>query len=165
MCVLSSSVMSDSANPWTSSSSTHGISQARILEWVAISFFPSQGSNPHLLWLLHWQAFFTTEQPGKPLFSPYQLYISQLMLIQMTLIIIHAIIWLPRNQFSSCFVWLWPGSSRMWSILAFLPTTVLSSVCILKLDQITWGNRRGNLKYSLIYIFKICKILLGSPCG
>ena len=35
-----------------------GILQARILEWVAISFsrgiFPTQGSNPHLLHLLHW---------------------------------------------------------------------------------------------------------------
>ena len=34
-------------------SSVHGISQARILEWVAISFsrgiFPTQGSNTHLL--------------------------------------------------------------------------------------------------------------------
>ena len=38
-------------------SSVHEISQARILEWVAISsskgFFPTQGSN---LCLLHWQA-------------------------------------------------------------------------------------------------------------
>ena len=40
------------------SSSVHGISQARILEWVAIPFsrdllwiFPTQGSNPGLL---HW---------------------------------------------------------------------------------------------------------------
>ena len=32
----------------------HGISQIRILEWVAISFlqgvFPTQGLNPHLLY-------------------------------------------------------------------------------------------------------------------
>ena len=38
-------------------SSVHGISQARILEWVAISFsrgiFSTQESNPYLL---HWQA-------------------------------------------------------------------------------------------------------------
>ena len=38
-------------------SSVQGISQARILEWVAISFSrgsaPSQGLSPHLL---HWQA-------------------------------------------------------------------------------------------------------------
>ena len=44
-------------------SSVLGIFQARTLEWVAISFsrdlsqtgiFPTQGSNPHLLHLLHW---------------------------------------------------------------------------------------------------------------
>ena len=38
----------------------HGILQARILEWVAISssrgIFPTQGSEPRLLCLLHWQA-------------------------------------------------------------------------------------------------------------
>ena len=41
-------------------SSVDGIFQARILEWVAISFFReiflTQGSNPCLLSLLHWQA-------------------------------------------------------------------------------------------------------------
>ena len=42
-------------------SSVHGISQARILEWVAIHvfllqrIFQTQGSNPSLL---HWQADF-----------------------------------------------------------------------------------------------------------
>jgi len=40
-------------------SSVHGISQAIILESVAISFFrgffPTQGSNQHLLCILHWQ--------------------------------------------------------------------------------------------------------------
>ena len=40
-------------------SSGHGVSQARILEWAAISssrgIFPTQGSNPRLLWLLHWK--------------------------------------------------------------------------------------------------------------
>ena len=41
-------------------SSVHGILQARILEWVVISssrgIFLTQGSNPCLLCLLHWQA-------------------------------------------------------------------------------------------------------------
>ena len=41
-------------------SSVRGILQARILEWVVISssrgIFPTQGSNPRLLRLLHWQA-------------------------------------------------------------------------------------------------------------
>ena len=32
------SVVSDSETPWTVAHQAHGISQARILEWVAISF-------------------------------------------------------------------------------------------------------------------------------
>ena len=52
-------------------SSVHGILQARILEWVAIPFskgiFPTQGLNPHLLCLLHWQASSLPLAPrGKP---------------------------------------------------------------------------------------------------
>ena len=45
-------------------SSVHEISQARTLEWTAISF--SQGSkvSPALA-----DGFFTTEPPGKPHFS------------------------------------------------------------------------------------------------
>jgi len=39
-------------------SPVHGILQARILEWAAISFSrgSTQGSNPRLLHLLHWKA-------------------------------------------------------------------------------------------------------------
>ena len=53
-------------------SSVHGISQARILEWVAISFsraiFMTQGSNPCLLCLLHWQVdSLPPAPPRKPL--------------------------------------------------------------------------------------------------
>ena len=48
-------------------SSVHGISQARILEWVAISafraIFLTQGLNLCLSYLAG--GFFTTEQPGK----------------------------------------------------------------------------------------------------
>ena len=50
------------------SSSIHGISQARILEWVAIPFsrgiFPTQGLNPGFL---QWQVdFWPSEPTGKP---------------------------------------------------------------------------------------------------
>ena len=55
--------MSDSFRPRglkLPGSFVHGISQEKILEWVAISSsrrsFPTQGSNLHLLYLLHWQA-------------------------------------------------------------------------------------------------------------
>ena len=50
-------------------SSVHGILQARVLEWVAIFFSrgSSQGSNPHLLRLLHWQAgSLPLAPPGNP---------------------------------------------------------------------------------------------------
>ena len=50
----------------------HEILQIRILEWVAMpsskKIFPTQGSNPHLLCLLHWQvSSLPTAPPGKPL--------------------------------------------------------------------------------------------------
>ena len=57
-------------------SSIRGISQARILEWVVISFltqgiFLTQGSNLHLLCLLRWQAdSFTTNTTGE---APWEL--------------------------------------------------------------------------------------------
>ena len=64
MCysVLSCSVVSDCdpMNQRLPGSSVHGIFQARILEWAAISYFrgifPTQGLNLHLLHLLHWQS-------------------------------------------------------------------------------------------------------------
>ena len=51
-------------------SSVHGISQARIMGWVAIFF--SRGSSPprdqtHISYLAG--KFFTTEPPGKPLYK------------------------------------------------------------------------------------------------
>ena len=49
--------------------SVHGISQARILKWVAISFsrdLPDSGIEPGSPALA--DRFFTTEPPGKPSF-------------------------------------------------------------------------------------------------
>ena len=58
------------ATPWTAnppSSSVHGISQARILDWVAISFFRGS-SQPGIEPVSPTLAgrFFTIEPPGKP---------------------------------------------------------------------------------------------------
>ena len=56
-------------------SSVHRILQARILEWVTISFFrevfPTQGSNLHLLCLMHCRRIISlpTEPLGKPSFA------------------------------------------------------------------------------------------------
>ena len=56
--VQSCLTLSDPMNCSPPGSSVHGIFQARILEWVVISYFrrylPNQGSNPYLLNLLHW---------------------------------------------------------------------------------------------------------------
>ena len=62
--------MSNSCNALVCSplgSSVHGISQARILEWVTISFSrgSSQPSGQTCVSFLT-GSFFTTEQPGKP---------------------------------------------------------------------------------------------------
>ena len=63
-------------------SSIHGIFQARILEWVFISssraFFPTQGLNPCLLLLLHWQ---TDSLPLSPLRTLKQTQERQVSLI------------------------------------------------------------------------------------
>ena len=64
--------------PWTGASpgsSVHGISQTRILEWVAISFcrgcsWPRDWTQVSLIFCItRW--FFTTEAPGKPLYRTY----------------------------------------------------------------------------------------------
>ena len=56
-------------------SSVHGILQARVLEWVAMSssrgIFLTQGSNRCLFHLLHWQTdSLPSEPPGKLLSFP-----------------------------------------------------------------------------------------------
>ena len=55
-------------------SSVHEILQARMLEWVAMpsstGIFLNQRLNPHLLWILHWQAgSLPLAPPGKPVWS------------------------------------------------------------------------------------------------
>jgi len=48
-------------------SSVHGISQARILEWIDISFpgnLPNPGIGTHIFYSAG--GFFTAEPPGKP---------------------------------------------------------------------------------------------------
>ena len=73
------SVVPDSCDPMdysTQSSPVHGVFQARILQWVAISY--SRGSS----WPRDWSCvsciagqFFTTETPGKPKHEMSQLQI------------------------------------------------------------------------------------------
>ena len=74
LCVLlfySQPTLCDPIDCSPAESSVHGILQARILEWVAMPFSRGsscQGSNLHLLHLLHWQAgFLPLAPPGKPI--------------------------------------------------------------------------------------------------
>ena len=60
-CMLSCVQLCDPMDCSQPGSSDHGISQAKVLEWVGSSYsrgllFPTQGSTPHLLGLLLWQA-------------------------------------------------------------------------------------------------------------
>ena len=84
------SVVSDSLQPYgPPDSSVHGISQARILEWVlpfpSPGDFPNKGIKPTSPVSPAWAGgFFTTEPPGKPqsniqillnyLSNPWQVY-------------------------------------------------------------------------------------------
>ena len=60
--------LSDSKDYSPPDSSVHGISQARILKWVAISCFSGDHTNPGIKPRSPALAggFFTTELPGKP---------------------------------------------------------------------------------------------------
>ena len=77
-CILSlfsCSVVSDSfATPWTvarQTSSVHGISQARMLEWVVICFcWRSSLLRDQTCVSCIAGGFFTTEPPGKPRLNP-----------------------------------------------------------------------------------------------
>ena len=69
VCLVAKSclILCDSMHCCPPGSSVHGISQARTLEWVAISSsrgstYPTQGSNPHLG---HWQE--DSLPPGSPM--------------------------------------------------------------------------------------------------
>ena len=53
--------------PWDFSGKNTGVSFQAFLQGI----FLTQGSNPHLLYPLHWQGFFTTEPPGKALHYLY----------------------------------------------------------------------------------------------
>ena len=55
-----------------SGSSVHGIPQARILEWLLQGIFPTQGSNPHLLCLLHCkQILYLLSHQGSPMLCTF----------------------------------------------------------------------------------------------
>ena len=80
------SVISDSATPWTiayQSGNPHGILQAKILEWVVISFSrgssrPRDQTRVSCVSCTGRQDSFTTEPPGKPVCHNIHKYILHL---------------------------------------------------------------------------------------
>ena len=59
--------------PWDSPGKNNGVGCCALHQGI----FLTQVSNQHLLYLLHWQGFFTTGTPGKPKY----LNVSMLMLM------------------------------------------------------------------------------------
>ena len=82
--------------------SVHGILQARILEWVAAllhGIFWTQGSNPCLLCLLHWQVHsLPLVTHRKPLISVLCLFTLAYKFLIFQLLI--SLIWILWNVFS-----------------------------------------------------------------
>ena len=52
--------------PWDSPGKNTGVGCCALLQGI----FPTQGSNPHLLYFLHWQAGYLLASSGKPIFIP-----------------------------------------------------------------------------------------------
>ena len=68
--------------------SVHGISQVRILKWIAISssrgICLTQGSNPGLLHLMHWQCMlYHQHHLGSQKTSPTQNFVIELVVAQL----------------------------------------------------------------------------------
>ena len=89
-------------------SSVHEIFQARTLEWVAISslqgIFPTQGSNPCLLRLLHWQV---SSLPLAILGTPGLAQIQKEGNVRMRIFLIKQPIWWTRPPWPRLHLPLW----------------------------------------------------------
>ena len=105
---VSCSVVSIFLQPWDCSpagSSVHGIFQARKLvgcHFLLQGIFPTQGSNPCLLYLANWQVDSLPALPGKP-FPP--MHTTQLALLHQ----------LPaRHGCYNIYIWLWKQCTWPW---------------------------------------------------
>ena len=81
VCAQSRPTLCDPMDYSPPGSFVHGILQARTgvgSHFLLQGIFLTQGSNPHLLHLLHWQAdSLLSESPGKPTHFPVQLNIQR----------------------------------------------------------------------------------------
>ena len=99
-------------------SAVHGILQARILEWVACALlqeiFLTQGSNPHLPHLLHWQAgSLPLVPPGKPINRNSLRKVRHMVTLMIVYVIVADQLVLVLKQ--QCYINLSNFSSQLWS--------------------------------------------------
>ena len=101
-------------------SSVHGIHQARVLEWVAThsllqAIFPTQGPDPSLLCLLHWQVHsLPLAPPGKPFPPRIGHYFSLFLRAEHRLGPYKPAVWVGLTDYQVC------GSYQDWCL--FRPT-------------------------------------------
>ena len=114
-------------------SSVHGISQARILEWAAIS--SSTGSfwirdQTLVSWVGRWIFFFTTELPGKTLYYIY-FFLNWMFLLNLFSLSPFSSPPLPSKlSFSSCVLYCTAQAGDFRSILSAPPSlSTASSNC------------------------------------
>ena len=114
-------------------SSVHGISQARILEWAAIS--SSKGSfwirdQTLVSWVGRWIFFFTTELPGKTLYYIY-FFLNWMFLLNLFSLSPFSSPPLPSKlSFSSCVLYCTAQAGDFRSILSAPPSlSTASSNC------------------------------------
>ena len=126
MCVLCCSVVSNSLQfhglwlarllcPWNFPGKNTGVGCHFLLQGI----FPTQGSNPHFLSLLHWQAdSLPSEVSGKPKFGEFTLKNSTVLCYSISHVQFFAIPWTVAHQ-----AHLSMGLSRQecWNGLTFPP--------------------------------------------
>ena len=121
--VLSCVSLCDSLNYSPPGPSVQGISQARILKWVAISssreIFLAQGLNTSLLHLLHWQA---DSLPLSHQGSPLSISLSSVQLLSR--VRLFATAWIAAHQ-ASLSVTNSRSSPRLMSIKSVMPSSHL----------------------------------------
>ena len=103
----------------------HRISQAKILEWVAISF--SRGSfrsRDHTCISCIAGGFFTTEPPGKPMYLSVSMKVKVKFLSRVRLF---ATPWTAACQASSLSI------TNSWSLLKFISIELVMQYCTLKI--------------------------------
>ena len=146
-------------------SSVHEISQARILEWVAISFsrgiFLTQGPNPHLLHLLHQQILYHYHQwSDKFCDSVVHSLTEKLMKIHKQLLIKEGYLFWSSLDLLLLLLLL-SGASHSWTSWFMLGSSLLPIMALLILNGSSWTEKipRGSFssQRKLCSLWTLCK--------